>query len=75
MTTEEAKQAFFSEKPVIFDNIEYVRISALIYKKKEGQKPHLLLELLDQNKRSTMTTYPHRVYAKGDETDAQTQDR
>lgn len=67
MTTEEAKQAFFAEKPVIFDNIEYVRISALIYKKKEGEKPHLLLELLDQNKRSTMTVLPDRVKLKGEE--------
>lgn len=67
MTTEEAKQAFFEEKPVIFDNIEYVRITALIYRKREGQAPYLMLELLDQNKRSTMTVLPDRVKLKGEE--------
>ena len=67
MTIEEAKQAFFNEEPVIFDNIEYVRISALIYKKKAGQAPRLMVELLDKNQRTTMTTVPERVEIKREE--------
>lgn len=67
MTIEEAKQAFFAETPVVFDKIEYVRISALIYKKKAGEAPRLMVELLDKNQRTTMTTVPERVQIKREE--------
>ena len=66
MTTEEAKQAFLSEEPVIFDRIEYVKISALIYRKKDGAV-RLRLELLDRNLRTTVVTVPERVHLKREE--------
>lgn len=38
MTNEEAKQALFSGAPVVWKGIEYVRVSAIIYRvDREGQ--------------------------------------
>lgn len=67
MTTEEAKTAFYEEKPVVYDKIPYNRISALIYRKIEGGGVMMSLELQDKNKRSVTIALPDRVEVKKEE--------
>lgn len=64
MTIEEAKTAFYEEKPVVYDRILYNRISALIYRKIEGGGTYLALELEDKSKRSVTIALPDRVELK-----------
>lgn len=61
MTIEEAKAAYYAEKPVLHDDIEYKRITALIYRKDEGKSPYLQLELLDKCGHSVMIASPEKV--------------
>lgn len=67
MTIEESKTAYFSEEPVIYDGIEYERISALIYKKPKGEKSYLALELYDKCKHCVVIALPEKVKLKGGE--------
>ena len=64
MTTEEAKTAWSAESPVIFDNVEYERISALIYRKPKGKQPYLSLELYDKCGHSVIIAAPDKVKLK-----------
>ena len=64
MTVEEAKAAYFAEKPVISGGLEYERISALIYRKPKGQQAFLTLELYDKCGHSVTIATPDRVEVK-----------
>ena len=51
MTNNEAKIALKNRTPVVFKNIEYSYISAIIYRYKNDAL-HISVELLDKSKRS-----------------------
>ena len=65
MTIEEAKAAYYGEKPVLYGGSEYERISALIYRKPKGKRPYLQLELFDKCGHSVMITTPDKVSVSG----------
>lgn len=52
MTNEEAKTALFNRTPVIFNNTEYLYISAIIYRYDKYNNLIVSAELADKNKRS-----------------------
>ena len=70
MTTEEAIAAFKAQIPVVSRNfgfdIEYLKISALIYRLNDEGKMQLTLELLDKCKHSVTITTPSMVKLKED---------
>lgn len=51
MTNEEAKQAFLKRTPIIHNGIEYLCISAIIYKIDKNNELLISAELLDRSKR------------------------
>lgn len=63
MTGEELKAAFLAETPVVSNGIEYVKISAIIYRKQEGRVA-VQAELLDKNRNSITVTAAASVEAK-----------
>lgn len=70
MTTEEAIAAFKAQVPVVSRNvgfdIEYLKISALIYRLNDEGKMQLTLKLLDKCKHAVTTTTPVMVRLKED---------
>ncbi len=68
MTTEEAIAAFKARSPVVSRNvgfdIEFLKISALIYRLNDEGKMQLTLELLDKCKHSVTITTPSMVKLK-----------
>ena len=52
MTNEEGKTALFKRTPVIFNNVEYLYITKIIYSVDENYNLLISAELLDKNKRS-----------------------
>lgn len=52
MTNEEAKTALIKRTPVIFKNIEYSYISAILYRYDKNDNLIISVELTDKNKRS-----------------------
>lgn len=64
MTIDEAKTAYYAEKPVLYGGVEYERISALIYRKPKGKRPYLQLELFDKCGHSVMIITPDKVSVK-----------
>ncbi len=54
MTNEEGKNALFNRIPVIFNNIEYLYITKIIYSVDENKNLLISAELLDKNKRSVI---------------------
>ena len=52
MTNEEAKLALIQRTPVIFKNIEYSYISAILYRYDKNDNLIISVELTDKNKRS-----------------------
>ena len=52
MTNEEAKLALIKRTPVIFNNIEYSYISAILYRYDKNDNLIISVELTDKNKRS-----------------------
>lgn len=52
MTNEEAKTALMKRTPVIFKNIEYSYISAILYRYDKNDNLIISVELTDKNKRS-----------------------
>lgn len=52
MTNEEAKFALKNRTPVVFKNIEYSCISAIIYRYDNNRNLIISAELTDKNKRS-----------------------
>ena len=52
MTNEEAKLALKNRTPVLFNNTEYLYISAIIYRYDKNRNLVISAELTDKNKRS-----------------------
>ena len=52
MTNEEAKKALKNRTPVVFNNTEYLYISAIIYRYDKSHNLVISAELTDKNKRS-----------------------
>ena len=52
MTNEEAKTALLERTPVCFQNIEYLYISAIIYRVGKNNRLIISAELMDKTKRS-----------------------
>lgn len=52
MTNAEAKEALKNRTPVIYNNIEYLYISAIIYRYDKNNNLVISVELTDKNKRS-----------------------
>ena len=52
MTNDEAKKALKNRTPVVFKNIEYSFISAIIYRYDKNNNLVISAELTDKNKRS-----------------------
>ena len=52
MTNSEAKEALINRTPVKFNNIEYLYISAIIYRYDENRNLVITAELADKCKRS-----------------------
>lgn len=54
MTNEEAKTALLHRTPVIYNGIEYLCLSAIIYRYDKNDKLLISAELTDKNKRSVI---------------------
>ena len=67
MTNKEAKATFLTQQAVVHNGIEYLRISGLLYRLKNG-KPFLKLELEDKCLHSVTIADPERVTLAGGET-------
>ena len=52
MTNDEAKEALKKRTPVVFNGIEYLYISAIIYRYDKNRNLVISAELTDKNKRS-----------------------
>ena len=52
MTNTEAKEALKNRTPVVYNNIEYLYITKIIYSVDENYNLLISAELLDKNKRS-----------------------
>lgn len=52
MTNNEAKEALFAKKPVVYKNTEYSYISAIIYRVDKNNNLFISAELMDKNERS-----------------------
>ena len=52
MTNAEAKEALKKRTPVTFNNVEYLYISAIIYRYDKNRNLVISAELTDKNKRS-----------------------
>ena len=52
MTNTEAKNALFNRTPVTYNGIEYLYITAIIYRVDSNNELIISAELLDKNKRS-----------------------
>lgn len=63
MTTNEAKAAFLEGVPVIHNGIEYLHISALIYRRHKGAAI-LQLEMMDKSGHSVTVASPAKVERK-----------
>jgi hypothetical protein len=63
MTSAEAKAAFRAGAPVIYKDVTYQKISAIIYR--TGQKGmYIQAELLDTTGRSVTVAYPNKISRK-----------
>lgn len=67
MTGEEAKKAFMERCPVVCKGIEYLYISAIIYRLDREGKVEVSAEMFDKNKNSVTITPIRNVEAKGNE--------
>lgn len=54
MTNAEAKETLKNRTPVIYNNIEYLYISAIIYRYDKNHNLVISVELTDKNKRSVI---------------------
>ena len=52
MTNEEAKTALFKRHPVVCNGIEYLYVTAIIYRTDKNNNLAIYAEMLDKNKRS-----------------------
>jgi hypothetical protein len=67
MTSAEAKAAFKEGEPVVYKDVEYQKISAIIYR--TGQKGmYIQAELLDEAGRSVTVAYPQHITIKKEDT-------
>jgi hypothetical protein len=55
MTNEEGKNALFHRTPIVFNNVEYLYITKIIYSVDENNNLLISAELLDKTKRSVTT--------------------
>lgn len=62
MTVDELKEAWRTCAPVKFRNIEYLRISALIYRRNDKNEPFLQVELLGKYNNSVVIAAPREVH-------------
>lgn len=67
MNGEEAKKAFMERCPVVCNDIEYLYISAIIYRLDKQGKVEVSAEMLDKNKNSVTITPIKNVEVKGNE--------
>lgn len=63
MTRTEAREAFKAGIPVTLDGIEYLCISAVIYRRGRKGGFYMSVELLDRNRRAIVVARPERVRA------------
>lgn len=64
MTKMEARDAFKQGCPVIHSGIEYLYISAIIYRRGGPEGFFMQVELLDRSKKAVVIADPRRVKAK-----------
>lgn len=64
MNNLEAKEALNKEFPVIYDDIEYLKITALIYRKRQLGLYTTYAEMLDKNKNGVVTAPIVEVHRK-----------
>ena len=64
MTRTEARNACKQGRPVVYNGIEYLYISAVIYKRGGPDGFKMLVELLDQNRNAVVIVEPERVQLK-----------
>lgn len=62
MTVDELKEAWRTRAPVKHRDIEYRRITALIYRRDDKNEPFLQVELLGQNNNSVVIAAPREVF-------------
>lgn len=60
MTYKDVKIAYWCELPVMFDGVEYERISAIINRKPKGEMPFIQIELLQKGGRGVVIAAPDR---------------
>lgn len=65
MKNAELKEILMSQEPVIYNGIEYKRVSAIIYRN-EGGKLYVQAELLDKNANSVSIASPDRIARKNE---------
>ena len=64
MTKTEVRETFKQGCPVIYDGIEYLCISAIIYRRGGPGGMYTRLELMDRNRRAVVIVDPERVTVK-----------
>ena len=62
MTVDELKEAWRTRAPVKHRDIEYRRITALIYRRDDKNEPFLQVELLGKNNNSVVIAAPREVF-------------
>lgn len=62
MTVDELKEVWRTRAPVKHRDIEYCRITALIYRRDDKNEPFLQVELLDKNNNSVVIAAPREVH-------------
>lgn len=65
MTNEELKAAFTNELPVVFSDMEYKCISAIIYRRHKSGSIIIQAELMDKNENSVSIVNPARITLAG----------
>lgn len=70
MTSEEIKELMHKEAPVIYNGLEYTRISAYIYRvgvdaRNKRNHPFLQCELYDAKTHSVVIVEPDKIKPKG----------
>ena len=65
MTNEEAKKALKNRTPVVFNNTEYLYISAIIYRYRKDTL-NISVELMDKSKKSVTIAQVKEVTAIND---------
>ncbi len=67
MTNTEAKEALFSRTPVVYQNTEYLYISAIVYRYDRNNNLFISAELMDKTKRSVTIAPIKDVITRNDQ--------